>query len=61
MLRQPRRDEYTIWTAIAPDALFTVRTHATRRDYELLSQIHRALAENPQLTILAPEQVPVKR
>lgn len=24
--RDPRRDEYTIWTAVAPDAVFTVRT-----------------------------------
>jgi hypothetical protein len=34
MLREPRREEYTIWTAIAPEAVFTVRTYATRRDYE---------------------------
>ena len=32
MLREPRRDEYTIWTAIGPEAVFTVRTYATRRD-----------------------------
>jgi len=25
-------DEYTIWTAIAPEAVFTVRAYATRRD-----------------------------
>ena len=30
MLREPRREEYTIWTAIAPEAVFTVRTYATR-------------------------------
>jgi hypothetical protein len=27
--RGPRRDEYTICTAVAPDAVFTVRTYAT--------------------------------
>jgi len=26
MVREPRREEYTIWTAIAPEAVFTVRT-----------------------------------
>jgi len=26
MLRELRREEYTIWTAIAPEAVFTVRT-----------------------------------
>lgn len=31
--RGPRED-HAFWTAIAPDALFTVRTHAFRRDYE---------------------------
>ena len=25
--REPRRDEYTIWTAVAPEAVFTVRTY----------------------------------
>jgi hypothetical protein len=34
MLGEPRRKEYTMWTAIAPDAVFTVRTYATNRDYE---------------------------
>ena len=33
-LRDPRREDHTIWTAVAPDAVFTVRTYATRRDYE---------------------------
>jgi hypothetical protein len=32
--RDPRREDHTIWTAAAPDAVFTVRTYATRRDYE---------------------------
>ena len=26
MVREPRREENTIWTAIAPEAVFTVRT-----------------------------------
>jgi hypothetical protein len=34
MSREPRRQEYTIWTAVAPDAVFTVRTYATAKDYE---------------------------
>ena len=34
MFRDPRREDHTIWTAVAPDAVFTVRTYATRRDYE---------------------------
>jgi len=34
MLREPRREEYTIWTAVAHEAVFTVRTYATRADYE---------------------------
>jgi hypothetical protein len=31
MSREPRREEYTICTAVAPEAVFTVRTYATRR------------------------------
>jgi hypothetical protein len=31
--RDPRRDDHTTCTAVAPDAVFTVRTYATRRDY----------------------------
>ena len=31
---EPRREDQTICTAIAPDAVFTVRTYATRRDDE---------------------------
>jgi len=26
MFRDPRREDHTTWTAIAPDAVFTVRT-----------------------------------
>jgi hypothetical protein len=28
------REPYTIWTGVAPDLVRTVRTHATRADYE---------------------------
>ena len=35
MFRDPRREDHTICTAAAPNAVFTVRTYATRRDYEL--------------------------
>jgi hypothetical protein len=31
--RNPRRDDHTTCTAVAPDAIFSVRTYATRRDY----------------------------
>lgn len=33
MRRDPRRDEYTICTAVAPDEVVTVRTYATTRPY----------------------------
>jgi hypothetical protein len=32
ILREPRRVEYTICTAVAPDAVFTVRTYATNQE-----------------------------
>jgi hypothetical protein len=32
--RDPRREEYTICTAVAPDDVFTVRTYGTRQLYE---------------------------
>jgi hypothetical protein len=34
MSRDPRRDECTICTAVAPEAVFTVRTYATRPLYD---------------------------
>jgi hypothetical protein len=34
MFRYPRREDHTTWTAVAPDAVFTVLTYATRRAYE---------------------------
>jgi hypothetical protein len=33
MSRAPRRDDHTICTAVAPEAVFTVRTQATRPLY----------------------------
>jgi len=33
MSREPRREECTICTAVAPEAVFTVRTYATRAHY----------------------------
>jgi hypothetical protein len=33
MSREPRCEEYTICTAVAPDAVFTVRTYGTRQLY----------------------------
>lgn len=33
-LPRPRHDGRTTWTATAPEAVFPVRTYATRRDYE---------------------------
>lgn len=33
MRREPRRDEYTTCTAVAPDDVLTVRTYATPGDY----------------------------
>ena len=34
MSRDPRLEEYTIWTAVAPEAVLTVRTYATGADHE---------------------------
>jgi hypothetical protein len=34
MFRDPRRDDHTTWTAVAPDPVFTVRTYSTRPAYE---------------------------
>lgn len=34
MSRDPRREECAICTALAPDAVFTVRTYATRDSLE---------------------------
>jgi hypothetical protein len=29
MFRDPCREDHTTWTAVAPEAVFTVRTYAT--------------------------------
>ncbi|PXW99593.1 hypothetical protein C8E89_14016 [Mycolicibacterium moriokaense] len=34
MLREPRRDNHTAYTAVAPELVFTVRTYATTAPYE---------------------------
>jgi hypothetical protein len=34
MLRDPRRDDHTTCTAVAPDFIFTVRTYGIRSAYE---------------------------
>jgi hypothetical protein len=48
MSRDPRRDEYTICTAVTRDAVFTVRTYRTRPLYD------PGLVANP----LPPRRVP---
>ena len=34
MFHDPSQQDHTTWIAVAPDEVFTVRTYATRRDYE---------------------------
>ena len=52
ILRDPRREDYTICTAVAPDAVFTVRTYATEEPYErrLVRNFRRTPTTNPQVT-----------
>jgi len=53
MLRDPCRPEDTICTATVPQGVFTVRTYASRQDYEPVSaQIHRSLSAYSQATAL---------
>ena len=58
MSREPRRLEYTICTAVAPDAVFTVRTYGdTRPPYgphipRISVQILAARVAKPQVTAL---------
>jgi hypothetical protein len=54
MFRDPRREDHTIWTAVAPDEVFTVRTYATSRDYEPRpsAQIWSLQPTNQQVTAL---------
>lgn len=56
MLSEPRGKDHTTWTATAPEAVSTVRTYATRRDYgqRLSAQIRRSLLVNQQVTVVQP-------
>ncbi|GHH42202.1 hypothetical protein GCM10017774_38140 [Lentzea cavernae] len=58
MSRDPRREEYTICTALAPDAVFTVRTYATRDSLEpaASAQIFAVHTTKPQLNSQHPAQ-----
>ena len=58
MFRDPRREDHTIWTAVAADEVFTVRTYATTRDYEPSpsAQISRSPLANLQVTALRPSR-----
>lgn len=51
MGQEPRRDDYTICTAIASDAVFTVRTYATTAPYEprLVRTFRPDAEQNPRL------------
>jgi hypothetical protein len=51
MSRDPRRDEYTICTAVAPEAVFTVRTYATVDSLEadVSAQIYATSPTKPQV------------
>ena len=63
MLRDPRREDHTIWTATAPDAVFTVRTYATRRDYEprLSAQIRATHSQQTSRSQrLRPSRIPLR-
>jgi hypothetical protein len=60
MSRDPRRDEYTICTAVAPEAVFTVRTYATdptaqRRPFS--AQISVVRTTKPQVNALCPTKI----
>ena len=52
--RDPRREDHTIWTAVAPDEVLTLRTYATTRDYEPRpsAQVCRLQPANQQVTAL---------
>jgi hypothetical protein len=70
MSREPRREECTICTAVAPEAVFTVRTYGTGPPYSRISaQICPDDHETPQVSgpsafqaaDLVTSQVKVKR
>jgi hypothetical protein len=44
--RDPRREEYTICTAVAPDAVFTVRTYGTRQLHDP-GLVHKSSSHKP--------------
>ena len=52
--RDPRRDDHTICTAVAPELVFTVRTYATQGPYgpPPSAQIRTRIQLNPQVTAL---------
>jgi hypothetical protein len=54
MFRDPRREDHTTWTAVAPDEVFTVRTYTTTGDYEPWpsAQLRRPQPLNQQATAL---------
>ena len=54
MERDPRRDDHTICTAVAPELVFTVRTYATQAPYGPVAsaQIRTRNSPNPQFTAL---------
>ena len=58
MFRDPRREDHAIWTAVALEAVFTVRPSATRRDYEsrISAQIRRRQPTTQQFTALRPSR-----
>ena len=52
--RDPRRDDHTTCTAVAPELVFTVRTYATQAPYgpPPSAQIRTRIQLNPQVTAL---------
>jgi hypothetical protein len=58
MFRDPRREDHTTRTPVAPDEVFTVRTCATTRDYEPRpsAQIRRPQQANRQVTALRSDR-----
>jgi hypothetical protein len=54
--REPRRDKYTTWTAVAPDLVFTVLTYRTSPLYgpplvRNFSSTSQQTSRSPRLTI----------
>jgi hypothetical protein len=56
MQREPRREEHTICTAVAPEAVFTVRTQATTApdEPEFSAHFSAQSEENPQVNAPLP-------